>query len=371
VRGLCLGARLTAFTNDLDLAAPYLERGFSIAEGQRLEASLFPELFAAEGSMHRGQHEPHRAAASFREAARQSAAFGSVDQTSGILLNLSDCLLPLSIEEAIDPARQAIALARRRGSKFMLAMGTGNLAQALILAGDWDAVDVVMTEAEREGVRQMPYCGWPTGLLGFYRGEPDKIRQSHLELSVLAGSQDPQDISNMALADVLLAGGEGRHRDLLDVVWGILDGSTPQEESSEFFRYAVPIAIDTAFDLDDLADAQRLIDWVRAIPRGHHFPLTVAAADLAEARLLSRATDPTAGEAFGHALESFRSYGSPWHIADALLRWAEHQRSTGEITSVAATIDEVQAIAQQLNCLPMLHRVEGFTAAAVLPLGTQ
>jgi class 3 adenylate cyclase/tetratricopeptide (TPR) repeat protein len=365
VHGLCLAARLTSFTNDLDLAAPYLERGFSIAEAQRLDGSLFAELFAAEGGVHRGRREPHRAAASFREAARHARAIDAVDQTSGVLLNLSDCLLPLSIEEAIEPARQAIALARRRGSKFQLAMATGNLAQALVLAGDWGAVDELMTEAEREGVRQMPYCGWPAGLLGLYRGEVDKIKQAQVELAVLAGSQDPQDILNMALVDVMVAAVEGRYRDVLEIVWTTLDTSAAYEVSAEFFRYAVPTALDAAFELDEPAEAQRLLDWIRAVPRGHHFPLTAAAADLAEARLLSRISDPAAADSYANAVDSFRRYGSPWHTADALLRSAEHGRSTGDTASVTAAADEARTIAERLNCRPMLRRVGELSASEV------
>ena len=298
VHGLALGARLTSFTGALHLAAPYLKRGFSIAEGHRLDESLFAELFAAEGGLHRGQLEPHRASASFREAARHARAIGDVDALSGVLLNLSDCLLSLGIEEAIDPARQAIALARRRGSKYLLALGTGNLAQALMLAGDWEAVDELMTEAEREGVRRMPYCGWPAGLLGYYRGDVDQVRRMTAEISVLAGSQDPQDILNIALGDVLLAAVEGRSRAALESSWTILDDPTAGETSAEFYRYAVSTALDAGFAVEALDDVRRLIGWVRAVPRGHHHPLTASAADLAEARLLSRSSDPAADAAF-------------------------------------------------------------------------
>ncbi len=364
VHGLALGARLTSFTGALHLAAPYLKRGFSIAEGHRLDESLFAELFAAEGGLHRGQLEPHRASASFREAARHARAIGDVDALSGVLLNLSDCLLSLGIEEAIDPARQAIALARRRGSKYLLALGTGNLAQALMLAGDWEAVDELMTEAEREGVRRMPYCGWPAGLLGYYRGDVDQVRRMTAEISVLAGSQDPQDILNIALGDVLLAAVEGRSRAALESSWTILDDPTAGETSAEFYRYAVSTALDAGFAVEALDDVRRLIGWVRAVPRGHHHPLTASAADLAEARLLSRSSDPAADAAFVTAVGQFREYGSPWHIADALLRWAEHQQAAGNRDSDGfhAVVAEARAIAEGLACPPLLDRVDALTA---------
>ena len=174
----------------------------------------------------------------------------------------------------------------------MLALGTGNLAQALILAGDWDAVEDLMRDAAREGVREMPYCGWPAGLLGCYRGDVEKVRRMTAEIGVLAGSQDPQDILNIALGAVLLAATEGRWRAALEGTWAILDGPTTGDMIAEFYRYAVPTALDAGFELDEPDQVRRLVGWVRSAPRGHHHPLTAAAADLAEARLLSRACDP-------------------------------------------------------------------------------
>jgi hypothetical protein len=357
---------LTSFTGQLELCAPYLQRGFSIAEGQRLDGSLFAELFAAEGGLHRGQLEPHRATASFREAARHAEAIGDVDALSGVLLNLSDCLLSLSIEEAIEPARQAIALARRRGSKYMLALGTGNLAQALLLAGDWDRVEELMTESEREGVRQMPYCAWPAGLLGYYRGDVAAVKRMTAEIAPLSGSQDPQDILNIALADVLLAAAEGRGQVALDSTWTILDGSHSSEVSAEFFRYAVPIALDIAFALDGLDEVRRLTAWIRSVPRGQHHPLTASAADLAEARMLSRDSDPAAEVAFATAVSQAREYGSQWHIADALLRWAEHRRATGngDGDGFQSLVAEARAIADRLPCPPLLDRADALSTAS-------
>ena len=223
VHGLALGARLTSFTGALHLAAPYLKRGFSIAEGHRLDESLFAEPFAAEGGLHRGQLEPAsrlRELPGGRPSRPRHRGRRCAERRPAQPLRLPAVV---GHRQAIDPARQAIALARRRGSKYLLALGTGNLAQALMLAGDWEAVDELMTEAEREGVRRMPYCGWPAGLLGYYRGDVDQVRRMTAEISVLAGSQDPQDILNIALGDVLLAAVEGRSRAALESSWTILD----------------------------------------------------------------------------------------------------------------------------------------------------
>jgi hypothetical protein len=79
------------------------------------------------------------AAAYFREAARLAGHAGDSLRVGTALLNLSDAVTWTDPAAGAAAARDAAARLRQAGARDHLAYAVGNLAQALLMLGNWDS----------------------------------------------------------------------------------------------------------------------------------------------------------------------------------------------------------------------------------------
>src|SRR3984957_6856179 len=86
------------------------------------------------------------AVAYLRESARLAAESGDNLGLGRALLNMSDVLSVTDPAAGAEAARSAKAHLRRAGARDFLTFAVTNLAQALIMLGDWDAADRELTE---------------------------------------------------------------------------------------------------------------------------------------------------------------------------------------------------------------------------------
>src|ERR1022692_485348 len=147
------------------------------------------------------------------EAARLAAPTGEKARLGGVLTNLSDPLAVTDPAAAAEAARSAAGHLRRAGDRGMLPFAIGNLVQALLMLGDWDAADDVLTGASdsdglADGGLLTCYQAWLAAL----RGDADDAGTVLAVLRDLRASEDPQDQAMVHLAEGSLPPPAGRWR---------------------------------------------------------------------------------------------------------------------------------------------------------------
>src|SRR5215467_14442649 len=125
--------------------------------------------------------------------------------------------------------------------------------------------------------------------------------------------------------------------------------------SSDYLRWAWPLAARTAHDLADTATTVELLAMLDGYRPGDLAPMQRAERDLARARLTAHDGSPGTAAAFAAAITGLRQHSTPYHLAHGLLDHAQHLLRTGdaEATNSAAT-----GIAQRLRCQPLLDRAD-------------
>jgi class 3 adenylate cyclase/predicted ATPase len=146
VRALGELARLEVFAGSPEADALSAE---ALALGQDLavdEATL-AGLFTTRGVCHGFAGRRPEAASYLREAARLAGQAGDTVRLGRALLNLSDAVTGTDPAAGAEAARAAAAHSRRAGARILLAVAVGNLAQALLMTGDWDAAGAELAQA--------------------------------------------------------------------------------------------------------------------------------------------------------------------------------------------------------------------------------
>ena len=166
VRALGELARLEVFAGSPAADALSAE---ALALGQDLavdEATL-AGLFTTRGVCHDFAGRRPQAAASLREAARLAGQAGDSLLLGRALLNLSDAVTGTDPAAGAEAARAAAAHSRRAGARHQLAVAVTNLAQALLMTGDWDAAEAELAQAaDADGLAGHRVPGLLPGLAG-------------------------------------------------------------------------------------------------------------------------------------------------------------------------------------------------------------
>jgi tetratricopeptide (TPR) repeat protein len=108
----------------------------------------------------------------YRESARLATQTGDITHIGRALLNMADALAVTDPAAAAEAARTAVGHLRRAGARRYLAVAVMNVAQALLMLGDWDAAQAELTEAA-EGLAGIDYIGHLAPML---RAERDLAR---------------------------------------------------------------------------------------------------------------------------------------------------------------------------------------------------
>src|SRR5205823_1474382 len=127
-------------------------------------------------------------------------------------------------------------------------------------------------------------------------------------------------------------------------------------------RWAWPLAARTACDLHDTPAISDLLALLDSHPPGHVPPMLRAARDLTRARLAASDHDQATAASFAAAIASLRELSSPYHLAQGLLDYAEHNTHLGNADAAQTAVSEARDIARRLRCPPLLDR-----AADLLP----
>jgi tetratricopeptide (TPR) repeat protein len=317
-----------------------------------------------------GRH--HQAVAYFRESARLATQTGDSMHVGRTLLNLADALTATDPAAAAETARTAAGHLRRVGARSHLAFAITNLAQALLMLGDWDTAQAELTQAaDTGGLADIDYLGCYRGWVAALRGDTGTAEIMLAGLQDLSTSEDPQDKATISVTEAFTAAARGQPRDALRDARAALAYADALGISHEFLRWAWPLAVRAAFELRDTAAVGDLLALLDAYQPGHLAPMQRAERDLARARLTAAdgaapaadgtagaAAGPTAGAApaFAAAIAGLRERSTPYHLAHGLLDHAQYLLGYGDADAAALAVQEARDIADRLRCQPLFDR---------------
>ena len=307
------------------------------------------------------------AAAYFRESARLAGQAGDSTRLGMALLNLADNLAATDPAAAAETARAAAGNLRRVGDRDSLAYAIGNLAQALLMLGDWDGADAELTRAaDSDGLADYEYLACCRGWLAALRGDAAAAQAMLAGLADLRASEDVQDQALVSMVEGFAAAVRLQPQAALGHARAVLAHADVLGISNETVRWAWPLAARAAHDLHDTATAGELLTLLDDYQPGHLAPMLRAERDLARARL---AGSPDGGgqdtmAAFAAAISSLRELSTPYHLGHGLLDHAQHLTHLHDAEAAARATGEARDIAGHLHCQPLLDR-----AAILTPTG--
>jgi class 3 adenylate cyclase/predicted ATPase len=371
VRALGELSRLEVLAGAPDAGALSAE---ALALGQALAAddATLAQLFTIRGISHGYAGRRPEAAAYFKAAAQLAGQAGDPVRLGRALLNLADVVTSTDPVAGAEAARAAAAQLRRAGARNLLAVAVMNLAQALMMTGDWDAAEAEMTgAADGDGLADVELLACCRALLAALRGDTPAAQRTLAALADLRASEDPQELALIATVEALTAVADGRPAAGLGSARTVLDLAATLGISAESLRWMWPLAARAAHDLADTAAIAELLAMLDGYQPGYLAPMQRAERELARARQAAAAGDQAAATALAAAVRSLRELSTPYHLAHGLLDYAEHVGDAdGE--AAKAAVAEARAIAERLRCRPLLDRAYGLagSAAAQVPTGT-
>jgi class 3 adenylate cyclase/predicted ATPase len=368
VRALGELARLEVFAGSPNADALSAE---ALALGQDLavDDATLAGLFSTRGTCHAHSGRRPEAASYYREAARLAGLAGNGLSLGRALTNLSDAVTGTDPAAGAEAARAAAAHQRRAGDRYRLTIAVINLAQALLMTGDWDAADAELAQAaDADGLADIELLACNRAWLAALRGEVPAAQAILAGLGDLRASEDPQDQALIAVAEAFTAAARRQPASALRDARAALDQADVLGIGHEYLRWAWPLAARAAHDIADTAAETRLLDLLDGCRPGQLAPMQRAERDLARARLAAADGDPDADPAFAAAITGLRQHSTPYHLAHGLLDHAAHLAARGDAEAAAAATSQAAGIAARLGCQPLADRAD--TAPSARPRTT-
>jgi class 3 adenylate cyclase/predicted ATPase len=337
----------------------------ALALGQDLavDDATLAGLFTTRGLCDAYAGRRPQAAASLREAARLATQAGDTLSLGRALLYLSGVVTVTDPAAGAEEARAAAAQLRRAGARNLLTIAVMNLAQALLMTGDWDAADAELTHAsDADGLADSELLACYRAWLAALRGAAPDAQAALAGLDDLRASEDPQEKALIAVAEAFTAAVRRQPAAALGHARAALDHAAALGISHEALRWAWPLAARAAHDLAEGATVAGLLAMLDGYRPGQLAPMLRAERDLARARLAAaEGGDPSVGSAFAAAIAELRQHSTPYHLAHGLLDHAAHLASRGDAAAAGAAtvaVGEARSIARRLGCRPLGDRAD-------------
>ena len=306
IRALGELARLEAHAGTPDADALSAE---ALALGQDLavDDATLADLFTTRGICHNRAGRRPEAAAYYREAARLAGQAVDPVRLGLALVNLSDVVTSTDPAAGAEAARAAAAQLRQAGARGHLAVAVTNLAQALLMTGDWNAAGAELAQAaDADGLADIESLACSRALLAALRGDTPAAQAILAGLGDLRASEAPQDQTFIAVVEAFTAAARRQPAAALRHARTALDHAGILGISAEDIRWAWPLAARAAHDLADTATETRLLAVLEGYRPGRLAPMQRAERDLVRARLAASGGDPDSGPAFAAAITGLR-----------------------------------------------------------------
>jgi len=337
----------------------------SLGQALAVDDATLADLFTTRAIWHGTVGRRPQAAAYLREAARLAEQAGDNRRLGRALLNLSDAVTGTDPAVGAEAARAAAAHLRRAGARDFLAVAVENLAQALLMTGEWGSAEAELAQAmDADGLGYLEYLGCCRAWVAALRGDVPAAEKALARLDDLRASEDPQDKALIAIAEAFTAAARHQPAAALRHARATLGQAGALEVSHEYLRWAWPLATRSAHELADTATGTELLAMLNGYQPGQLAPMLRTERDLARARLTAADGGPDPDGAFAAAIGGLRQHSTPYHLAHGLLDHAAWLLRTGDDAAAATAIGEARTIAQRLQCKPLLDRAETMQPAS-------
>ena len=343
-------------------------RALVLGQALGVEGPLLADLFVDRGIALAFANRSPEGIAHITYGAELAERAGDGLATGRAFANLSSLLLSVDPASAVEPARKGVEYARRVGTVVRLGVALDNLIVALLFSGRWDeAATEVATWARDDALADSHDLQTVRAIVAALRGDRAEAA-ALLDLEAVQIREDPQSVGYAELAAALLAAGDQQPRKVLQHAQAVLDHADAFGIAHEVIIWAWPLAVRAALALDDEERAAQLVAFLDLHPPGHIPPLLRAERQLAAARMTPSANRAELDAAFATAVAALRRFGSPYHLAQGLLDYAERMTEFGDDGAAATMIEEARSIAARLGSRPILARIgDRVTAGLVQP----
>jgi hypothetical protein len=233
----------------------------TLGQGLAAADATLAQLFTTRGQWlaHAGRRGSE-AAAYYREAARLATQAGDILILGRALLSLSDAITGTDPAAGAEAARAAAGHLRQAGDRHHLAIAVVNLAQALLMTGDWDSAEAELDQAlDGDGLADIEFLACNRAWVAALRGDTETSEAVLAGLGDLRASEDPQDQATIAVTEAFTAAAHRQPDTALRCARAALGQASPLGISWDFLRWAWPLAARAAHDLADTATSTELL----------------------------------------------------------------------------------------------------------------
>jgi class 3 adenylate cyclase/tetratricopeptide (TPR) repeat protein len=269
----------------------------------------------------------------------------------------------------------ALALARRIGNRYWEWQLLGQVYPFYAL-GEWDqALDML---AQLPPAKVIESRGAFINFLNvgprihLLRGDLEAARASFAVFEEAATSDDLQERSAYEVGRASLLRAEGRPREALEQALASFAVRAEMGMAAENPKEAFQEAVESAFELEDLARVEELVRIVEAEPPGKRPRYLQAHALRFRARLANAREEPAVEAGFKAATAMFRELSIPFWMAVTELEYGEWLMGQGRADQARPLLDEAREVFDRLGARPWLDRLDrvaGVPVSAPVPGG--
>jgi hypothetical protein len=151
---------------------------------------------------------------------------------------------PLAAAEA---SRAAMTLCRRIGHRYAMGVAQANLMQALLLTGEWVAAEQLYTSGVTDdGLADDPAFAFSAAILFAFAGDQARLAEALSVVEQFEGSEDLQDIAQLATTLAAAAALDGAHERVLSHARVALAQAGAVNLRHDAIRWVWPIAAEAA-----------------------------------------------------------------------------------------------------------------------------
>ncbi|HEX6763357.1 MAG TPA: adenylate/guanylate cyclase domain-containing protein [Gaiellaceae bacterium] len=347
------------FSGDLERAGERVELALDVAEAHAYPEPLVRALRAKAGIL-RSRGHLEESTALLARSLELALEHDVLPEISTTYFWLSDrCFQRDAYAEALGLLDQALAHARRMGSRPNEWAVLAERTYPLLMLGRWDEAYAAASEFTQE---QVDTGGTMLSLLqsaveiDVQRGDLEGARRMLQMFSRLEHSPDRQEFGALLGTRAALRRAEGRLDEALAGAEQAVDVASMFGIDSQIGKQGVCEALEAAFALGDTGKVEQLIGSIDTIPPGTRPPYLDAMARRFRAKLVA---DP---QGLGTATARFRELELPFQVAVTLLEHAELGRSSESEPLLA----EATEIFERLGATPWIERARRSASADAL-----
>ncbi len=362
-----LGVALLASGRVREAAEP-LERALELAQAHELTEVLAGALtYKAQLCVSLGR--PEEARLLFDGAIELCRPHELTGRLIVALINSGDFLGRFDLPGAAERTNDALATARRAGSRIYESVAASNLMMVCHYTGAWDELERLGSELLDDQARDRPgaeYLHLGLTLLNALRGELDTARKHLAGMASWQGSEanEPRWTHAACEAAIALAGGDSSA--VLELLAGTMGEIIEREgASSQASRIGFPSALEAALELGQMGEAAKLLALLADRPRGHVPPFLRAQVDRGRGLLALDAGDRAAAhDHFTAAIEALSRLGYPYWLARARTDLGALLVEEGRAEEARVVLEDAIAALRGLEATPALARAEAVVARA-------